>query len=817
MKKLYIFFWLVSCITNLNNAQTEKVNLKYYQSISPEASQIIDQLSDIENKKDSGAIILFREAKMIVEKNGLFKSSYHLIGRLFDNNAVADYSQIPISFNSYYEDINLDFARTIDTDKSFINISKDAIQIKTSPDYYGSINYTDTKILAFSLPALGKGKLFEYQITIKEKRHRIRNHWFGTYIFNLVLYNLNNPYYLRVDSVLTSRFLLTVPKGFKFQTELNNINIPVEKSTLRNNDIYLWEASNLSPIFVEEGMPYLYEVIPKISVSSLSDWKEFGKEVFSDFSKRGRINDAIKLKAKELTSNAEINADKIKLLYNYVRKEINYIQADLDRGGLIPHYSDEVLKNKYGDCKDQVTLLISLLNAEGIEAYPALVSTFSYRDHQNHIPSQYFDHVIAYIRYNWREIWLDPTSEVNVFPSLHWNNQNRWAFVLNEEGGNFIETPTSKAEDNVGIFNITIKSYRDNLEGQVQLLCEGAIMENLFYYLNSFSIREQESMIRDLIQSYYSSISVSKIDIREALNNRDFYSQVINFNYLESTKSLWYFTYATNISIAFSTFFAELPLFEKDQKRNYDYRFPCKYTLKGTEVYYSPWKNSSDVEIPNDDSLRTENFYFRQNFKKFDDSVRVTWVFTLLDDKISPDQTESFNDDVKKLEKMVLWQINFYKGSSYFLNKIPTTTKVIFGLLFITFSIFSLIMLIDAYKKEPRERNWIWLSIIFATGPLGSTVYYFTKKRPRDKQRTETLEELYCSDCGEKVKIEDKFCPKCGSAFNEKELISNEEINYNEAPEWLWNVYPLFILLISYLVNVNNFSEGDTDRNIGRV
>jgi hypothetical protein len=126
-------------------------------------------------------------------------------------------------------------------------------------------------------------------------------------------------------------------------------------------------------------------------------------------------------------------------------------------------------------------------------------------------------------------------------------------------------------------------------------------------------------------------------------------------------------------------------------------------------------------------------------------------------------------------------------------------------------------MLIDAYKKEPREQNWIWLAIILATGPLGSTVYYFTKKRPRDKQRNEALEELYCSDCGEKVKIEDKFCPKCGSVFNEKELISNEEIKINEVPEWLWNVYPLFILLISYLVNVNNFTEGNTDHNIGRV
>ena len=197
MKK--IFFLLILCLIVIIDiiAQHKNNVVNEYGGISPEAVEIIESTSYSE--KDTGAVILFREAKMIVDDDGLHTISYHIIGQIFDEKAREDYSQIPITYNSYYENLTLDFARTIDKDKSFIDVSEDAIQIKTLPDYFGLNTYTDSKTLAFSLPALKPGKFFEYQVTKKAKLPVIKNYWFESFNFHQVLYSISDPYFLRID------------------------------------------------------------------------------------------------------------------------------------------------------------------------------------------------------------------------------------------------------------------------------------------------------------------------------------------------------------------------------------------------------------------------------------------------------------------------------------------------------------------------------------------------------------------------------------------------------------------------------------------
>jgi hypothetical protein len=57
----------------------------------------------------------------------------HVIGKVLDERAASDYSQISISFNSYYEEASLTLARTIQEDGTVRPVSGDAVQTKTSP------------------------------------------------------------------------------------------------------------------------------------------------------------------------------------------------------------------------------------------------------------------------------------------------------------------------------------------------------------------------------------------------------------------------------------------------------------------------------------------------------------------------------------------------------------------------------------------------------------------------------------------------------------------------------------------------------------
>jgi hypothetical protein len=94
----------------------------------------------------------------------------------------------------------------------------------------------------------------------------------------------------------------------------------------------------------------------------------------------------------------------------WVQDEVRYFGMEQGDASHVPHHPTTVLERRYGDCKDKTLLLVSLLRARGIQAWPALVS----RDQRGNIASSLptplaFDHVIAVAVVEGHEIWIDPT------------------------------------------------------------------------------------------------------------------------------------------------------------------------------------------------------------------------------------------------------------------------------------------------------------------------------------------------------------------------------------------------------------------------
>lgn len=657
MKNLIFLIILSSVGFQNSSAQSENKISQDYSQLNPETIQIIEEA--VGNEKDSGAVIFLREAKMTVGEDGFYKISYHIIGQLFDEKAKDDYSQIPLAFNSYYEKITLDYARTINEDKTFIEVSKDAVQIKTIPDYYGQNTYTDSKILAFSLPALKPGKFFEYQITSEAIKTVVNDHWFESFNFNLVLYNLSNPYYLRIDPVKLSRFLLTLPETESFHFEVINAEINEDKVIKNGLAAYTWEMEDLPAIIPEAGMPYFYEVIPMITVSSIPDWTTYGNWVYSLLNQSVSGSSEIKMKASELTANALTKNEKIKSLYDYVRGEIDYIQADLDRGGLKPHVADEVLRTKYGDCKDQVVLLLSLLQAVNIEGYPALINTYSYRDHQKFIPTQYFDHLIVFVPSDSIDFWLDTTTDLNEFPTLYSGDQNRWALIVDGKQSRFLKTPAAAMEDNIAILNLTMNTQNDSLIGILETNCTGVFKDFFTGFKENYSKSEYDQYFKDVFDSYFYQVAnIRELSSIDGLSAEESFQQNISFSYIQPTNEYSLFKYSSSITLAFNLFYIVLPF---DEERRFDYIFPLKFVLKGRELLKAPWNYSLIKNCPQSDSVINKYFSFKQIFKEFKDTVIVSWEYALKENFLPKEDYKLFKDDVLKVEEMIKWQIDFQK------------------------------------------------------------------------------------------------------------------------------------------------------------
>ena len=100
----------------------------------------------------------------------------------------------------------------------------------------------------------------------------------------------------------------------------------------------------------------------------------------------------------------------------WVQDRVRYFAIALGPHSHEPHGLAEIARRRYGDCKDKARLLVGLLAALGIEAWPALVES----DHGEEVgrfhPSPFaFDHVVVVaLPYGprGRRVWIDPTVEL---------------------------------------------------------------------------------------------------------------------------------------------------------------------------------------------------------------------------------------------------------------------------------------------------------------------------------------------------------------------------------------------------------------------
>jgi len=162
----------------------------------------------------------------------------------------------------------------------------------------------------------------------------------------------------------------------------------------------------------------------------------------------------------------------VRILYNYVATRFRYIGISFGIGRYQPHAAVDVLRNEYGDCKDKHTLLASLLQSLGIEAYPALTNSSRHIDPDVPSPGQ-FDHIITAVPGTpnaGKLIWLDTTTEVAPFAFLAFNLRDKQALVISSSlPPTLITTPPDPPFRSFRRFEIDAKlSDAGVLEGKVE-------------------------------------------------------------------------------------------------------------------------------------------------------------------------------------------------------------------------------------------------------------------------------------------------------------------------------------------------------------
>jgi hypothetical protein len=99
-----------------------------------------------------------------------------------------------------------------------------------------------------------------------------------------------------------------------------------------------------------------------------NQWRAIGQWTTALEEHRPDPTPEITAKALELTAGATDFYSKLSRIADFVQKNIRYFIVMRGIGGFQAHYAGDIYRNRYGDCKDKATIVISMLQAVGIHA-----------------------------------------------------------------------------------------------------------------------------------------------------------------------------------------------------------------------------------------------------------------------------------------------------------------------------------------------------------------------------------------------------------------------------------------------------------------
>ncbi|HTJ96841.1 MAG TPA: DUF3857 domain-containing transglutaminase family protein, partial [Rhodocyclaceae bacterium] len=180
--------------------------------------------------------------------------------------------------------------------------------------------------------------------------------------------------------------------------------------TERNGYRYLeWTVQDLDVVDFETYMPEDYLPVRVMQFSEYKDWNAVARWADALFPEVKSLPPELNALVSEISKLPDQKARAAAAL-RWVQEEIRYFSVSFGESSHRPHPPAEVLKQRFGDCKDKSYLLTTLLHRLGIEAQPMLVSLRTPRTPVRLLPMPtVFDHAIVHARIDGSDYYLDGT------------------------------------------------------------------------------------------------------------------------------------------------------------------------------------------------------------------------------------------------------------------------------------------------------------------------------------------------------------------------------------------------------------------------
>jgi len=448
-----------------------------------------------------------------IQPDGSYTTVSERILTPLTEQAVKGLGQASLSFREDVSTLDILEAYTLKQDGRRVDVAADRIKV-TSPQYAARapiFNTVKSKVVIFPDVAVGD------RLVVKTRMHMHTPDFPGQFNFSTLF-----PRSRLYDDV---RVAVKSPQSMPLKFEARGLTeVPDEKSgdTVRR----VWTFANSQVIPEEQGAVDPWDREPRLLVSTYANWAAVAQAYESRAKPMAMVATSVQRMADEITAGVTNRREQAKALYDWVSLNIRYVGVYLGAGGFVPHSADSVLANRYGDCKDHVTLLEALLAAKGIESSTVLIHTAP-RFEEPGIPTlSAFNHAITWLpEFN---VYLDSTARFLSFGVLA-NSEVDKPVLHTRDGSTLRRTPVD-AEGRSVVNKLQMTVANDgSVTGVVTVTGTGAIAATLRSQMSAVDTAEARPRYLQAMLNSAGLVGSAELTRDDATKLTDSYKYSISF------------------------------------------------------------------------------------------------------------------------------------------------------------------------------------------------------------------------------------------------------------------------------------------------
>lgn len=468
---------------------------------------------------DVNAVILLDDQETTVRDNGDIMEHERIAFRILRPEG-KHYAEHELSFDN---ETKINYLRGWSiTAKGQEYESKDKDAFERSLSTYEIFSDDKEKILVVPGGDVGTVVGFEY-----ERRHRpyiLQDHWF----------------FQSTIPVEKSRYTLRIPANWEYRASWIN---HVEQSPVEQGGAYIWEVADLPRIEREYNEPPYRALAGHVVVTFFAEkaqnrtyksWNDLGAWYSQLTAGVFDASPALQQKVQELAPQSLPLLDRVRALARFAQKDVRYAAIEIGIGGWRPHPAAEIFAHRYGDCKDKATVLSTMLAQIGVKSFLMPIHDERGIYTEKTPPNSGFDHVILAIQlpegsfstpmpalYEHPKLGhlliFDPTNEFVPFGQLPYYEQDSFALLVANGGGELIHLPVTPPEMNRIRRTAKLSLQPDGtLQGEIEERRSGYLAMMSRMYMQNESQSDRRRTIEHFLGSNLTNFQVDSFDLENA-------------------------------------------------------------------------------------------------------------------------------------------------------------------------------------------------------------------------------------------------------------------------------------------------------------